>query len=61
MMVNRASSGVTSACTLFVRGAWTFCAIRFVLGIVECGFFPGVILYLTFWYTGKHRAKVVAA
>jgi D-galactonate transporter len=53
--------GVVSSCTLFVRGAYSFYAIRFLLGIVESGFFPGVILYLTFWYTRKHRAKMVSA
>jgi D-galactonate transporter len=53
--------GVVSACTLFVKGAYSFYAVRFLLGIVESGFFPGVILYLTFWYTRKHRAKMVAA
>jgi MFS family permease len=53
--------GVVSTCTLFVKGAYSFYAVRFLLGIVESGFFPGVILYLTFWYTRKHRAKMVAA
>src|ERR1035441_3045412 len=53
--------GGVSACTLFVKGAHSFYAVRFLLGIVESGFFPGVILYLTFWYTRKHRAKMVAA
>jgi MFS family permease len=52
--------GVVSACTLFVKGAWNFYAIRFLLGIVECGFFPGVILYLTYWYTQKHCARMMA-
>src|ERR1035441_5330000 len=53
--------GVVSACTMLVRSATSFYAVRFLLGIVESGFFPGVILYLTFWFTGKHRAKMVAA
>jgi sugar phosphate permease len=53
--------GVMSALTMFSRGAVSFYALRFCLGIVESGFFPGVILYLTYWYTGKHRAKMVAA
>src|SRR5664279_4950540 len=53
--------GVVSTCTLFVKGAYSFYAVRFLLGIVESGFFPGVILYLTFWYTGRHRARMVAA
>jgi D-galactonate transporter len=52
--------GIVSACTLFVKGAASFYALRFLLGIVESGFFPGVILYLTYWYTRKHRAKMVA-
>ena len=52
--------GVVSACTLFVKGAASFYALRFLLGIVESGFFPGVILYLTYWYTQKRRARMVA-
>lgn len=53
--------GVVSASTMFVKTAHQFYAVRFLLGIVESGFFPGVILYLTFWFTSKHRAKVVSA
>lgn len=53
--------GVVSACTMLVRSATGFYAVRFLLGIVESGFFPGVILYLTFWFTSKHRARMVAA
>lgn len=52
--------GVVSCCTILARGAASFYAIRLLLGIVESGFFPGVILYLTFWYTRKHRARMVA-
>jgi D-galactonate transporter len=52
--------GVVSACTLFVKGATSFYALRFLLGVVESGFFPGVILYLTYWYTQKHRARMMA-
>jgi D-galactonate transporter len=52
--------GVVSACTLFVQGASSFYALRFLLGVVESGFFPGVILYLTYWYTQKRRARMVA-
>ena len=52
--------GIVSACTLFVKGAASFYALRFLLGIVESGFFPGVILYLTYWYTQKRRARMVA-
>jgi D-galactonate transporter len=53
--------GLVSACTAFVKGGYGLCAVRFCLGVVESGFFPGVILYLTFWYPRKHRAKMVAA
>ena len=52
--------GVLSAVTMSVRSAGAFYLLRFLLGIVESGFFPGVILYLTFWYTEKHRARMVA-
>lgn len=53
--------GLVSASTMFVHTANQFYAVRFLLGMVESGFFPGVILYLTFWYTRKHRVKMVAA
>jgi D-galactonate transporter len=53
--------GLISSSTMFTRNAAYFYIIRFVLGLFEAGFFPGVILYLTFWYSRKHRAKMVAA
>lgn len=53
--------GVVSALTLFVQSAHQFYAVRFLLGIVESGFFPGVILYLTFWYPSRRRAKMIAS
>ena len=52
--------GLVSACTMFVHATWDFYGIRFLLGIVESGFFPGVILYLTFWFNGRYRAQMVA-
>ena len=52
--------GTLSAATMFVQGPMSFYVLRFLLGIVESGFFPGVILYLTFWFTDKYRAKMVA-
>jgi len=55
-----AAWGIVSGCTLFAKGAAGFYAIRFLLGIVESGFFPGVILYTTYWYTQKNRARMVA-
>jgi MFS family permease len=53
--------GIVSGCTLLVQGAVSFCVVRFFLGVVESGFFPGVILFLTFWYPSRYRAKMVAA
>jgi MFS family permease len=52
--------GIVSMCTVFVRKTAGFYALRFLLGVMESGFFPGVILFLTYWYTRKQRAKMVA-
>ena len=51
--------GVISACTMFVQGAASFYAVRFLLGVAEAGFFPGMILYLSFWFPARERAKAV--
>ncbi len=53
--------GLVSSATMFVSGETTFYALRFLLGVAEAGFFPGIILYLTYWYTRKHRARMVAS
>jgi MFS family permease len=54
------SWGVVSACMIFVKGAWSFHALRFLLGLAEAGFFPGVIFYLTLWYPSRHRSTRTA-
>ena len=54
------SWGVISACMIFVKGEWSFYAMRFLLGLAEAGFFPGVIFYLTLWYPSKLRASRTA-
>lgn len=51
--------GFASAATSFVVGSWSFIGARFLLGALEAGFFPGVILYLTYWFPSAHRAKIV--
>jgi MFS family permease len=51
--------GMLSSVTMFVTGERTFYALRLALGVAEAGFFPGIILYLTYWYTRKHRARMV--
>jgi D-galactonate transporter len=53
--------GLISAAMMFTNSAMTFYVLRFLLGVAEAGFFPGIILYLTYWYTRTHRAKMVAA
>ncbi|MRW93923.1 MFS transporter [Duganella sp. FT80W] len=52
--------GVTAAAAAFVREPIEFYLIRFMLGVFEAGFFPGVILYLTYWYPAARRARVIA-
>lgn len=54
------SWGLISSLTMFVRDVWSFYALRILLGIAEAGFFPGIILYLSFWFPARERAKVTA-
>jgi ACS family tartrate transporter-like MFS transporter len=51
--------GIVSACTLFVTGPVSFYAVRFLLGMAEAGFFPGMILYLSYWFPARERARAV--
>ncbi len=50
--------GLTSAGTMFVSTPTQFYVARFLLGLFEGGFFPGMILYLTYWYPSSRRAAV---
>ena len=54
------SWGIVGAATAFVVGPYSFYASRFLLGAGEAGFFPGVILYLTYWFPKAYRARIVA-
>ena len=51
--------GIIAACTMFVTGGTSFAIVRFVLGLAEAGFFPGVILYLTYWFPPEYRGRVL--
>jgi MFS family permease len=52
--------GLVSGATLFVKTPTEFYGVRFLLGLAEAGFFPGIILYLTYWYPAHRRARMVA-
>ncbi|GGX99760.1 MFS transporter [Vogesella alkaliphila] len=52
--------GIISGCMAFVEGATSFYIMRFLLGAAEAGFFPGIILYLSYWFPARHRASVTA-
>jgi D-galactonate transporter len=54
------SWGVISAAMIFVKTPMMFYFLRFLLGVAEAGFFPGIILYLTYWYPSTRRAKITA-
>jgi ACS family tartrate transporter-like MFS transporter len=51
--------GVISGATAFVIGTWTFFGIRFLLGLAEAGFYPGIILYLTWWFPSAYRSRII--
>src|SRR5438445_9098626 len=53
--------GVISAAMASVSGELSFYILRFLLGVAEAGFFPGIILYLTYWYPAEYRARFLAA
>jgi MFS transporter, ACS family, tartrate transporter len=52
--------GIVSMATAFVRGPVEFYVVRFLLGLAEAGFFPGMVLYLTYWFPTSMRARFIA-
>jgi MFS family permease len=52
--------GLLAAATMFVTSAKSFYLVRFLLGVAEAGFFPGVIYYLTSWFTAAQRTRMTA-
>jgi len=51
--------GVASMATMFVRGDVSLYVVRLLLGVAEAGFFPGVILYLTYWFPSRVRGEIM--
>ena len=51
--------GIISGLTAIVSGAWSFYGIRFLLGVAEAGFYPGIILYLTWWFPAQYRSRII--
>jgi ACS family tartrate transporter-like MFS transporter len=52
--------GLLSCAMMFVNGATSFYVLRFLLGVAEAGFFPGVVLYITYWIPATSRARAMA-
>jgi ACS family tartrate transporter-like MFS transporter len=52
--------GLLSACMMFVRGPTSLYVLRFFIGVAEAGFFPGIVYYLSHWFTARDRARAVA-
>src|SRR4030088_3172190 len=52
--------GIISGLTAFITGTTSFLIIRFLLGAAEAGFFPGMILYFTYWFPGEYRGRVIS-
>jgi MFS transporter, ACS family, tartrate transporter len=53
--------GIISGAMAFATGPASFLTLRFLLGVAEAGFFPGMILYFTFWFPKAYRARVISA
>ncbi len=54
------SWGLIASAMLLVRTTASFYGLRFLLGVAEAGFFPGIIFYLTYWYPARERARAYA-
>ena len=53
--------GIFATATAFVTGTTSFAVVRFLLGVGEAGFFPGLILYFTYWFPARHHARIVSS
>ena len=53
--------GILSAACAFIAGPTSFFILRFLLGVAEAGFFPGIVLYFTYWFPDRYRGRIIAA
>jgi ACS family tartrate transporter-like MFS transporter len=53
--------GILAGATAFATGSTSFAAVRFLLGVAEAGFFPGLVLYFTYWFPSWHHARIVSS
>jgi ACS family tartrate transporter-like MFS transporter len=53
--------GILSGLTAMVTGSSSFAVVRFFLGVAEAGFFPGLVLYFTYWFPSYHHARIVSS
>jgi ACS family tartrate transporter-like MFS transporter len=52
--------GLLSGATAFCTGTYSFLTVRFLLGLAEAGFYPGIVLFLTYWFPDRHRGRIMA-
>src|ERR1700726_3694767 len=52
--------GLLAGATAWVTGSTSFGVVRFLLGVAEAGFFPGILLYFTYWFPSYHHARIVS-
>ncbi|HEX9465069.1 MAG TPA: MFS transporter [Alphaproteobacteria bacterium] len=52
--------GLLSGATAFCTGPYSFLTVRFLLGLAEAGLFPGLVLFFTYWFPDRHRARIVS-
>src|SRR5712672_2401638 len=53
--------GIFAGATAFVTGTSSLAIVRFLLGMAEAGFFPGLILYFTYWFPARHHSRLVSS
>jgi MFS transporter, ACS family, tartrate transporter len=53
--------GLLAGLTAMVTGSTSFAIVRFLLGVAEAGFFPGIVLYFTYWFPSYHHARIVSS